>query len=107
MANKIQLRRGLKSEMPSLSSGEPCFTIDTHEFFMGTGTDSENVNMTGSLWYFGSDMTGSDEQSCEDCDFAKIGDVYFNTSTGELYKCTTSGVGKVAKWTYQCKLDIS
>lgn len=49
MANKILLRRGLKSKLPTLSAGEPAYTTDSREFFMGTG--SGNVNMGGSQWY--------------------------------------------------------
>ncbi|MBQ6559154.1 MAG: hypothetical protein IJL81_07265, partial [Clostridia bacterium] len=29
MANKIQLKRGLKSRLSALSAGEPAFTTDT------------------------------------------------------------------------------
>ena len=46
MANKIQIRRGLKSKLPTLSSGELAYTTDTRETFVGTG--SGNVNMGGS-----------------------------------------------------------
>ena len=38
MANKILLRRGLKSKLPTLSAGEPAYTTDSREFFMGTGS---------------------------------------------------------------------
>lgn len=38
MANKIQFRRGLKANLPTLSVGEPAFTTDTNQFYIGNGT---------------------------------------------------------------------
>lgn len=38
MANKIQLRRGVKANLPVLSAGEPAFTTDTKQLFIGDGT---------------------------------------------------------------------
>ena len=61
MANKILLRRGLKSKLPTLSAGEPAYTTDSREFFMGTG--SGNVNMGGSQWYTGTAMSGTSTSS--------------------------------------------
>jgi len=52
MANKIQFRRGLKANLPTLSVGEPAFTTDTKEFFIGDGTT--NVALTGGQ---GSDVS--------------------------------------------------
>ncbi|WP_238915111.1 hypothetical protein [Clostridium sp. YIM B02555] len=37
MANKIQIKRGLKANLPLLDVGEPAFTTDTKEFFIGDG----------------------------------------------------------------------
>jgi hypothetical protein len=36
MATKIQFRRGLKANLPVLSSGEPALTTDTLEVYVGT-----------------------------------------------------------------------
>ncbi len=36
MANKIQVKRGLKANIPALNVGEPGFTTDTKEFFIGS-----------------------------------------------------------------------
>lgn len=44
MANKIQLRRGVKANLPILSVGEPAFCTDTKELYMGTS--SGNVRMS-------------------------------------------------------------
>lgn len=38
MANKIQLRRGLAADLPTLAAGEPAFCTDTKELFIGDGT---------------------------------------------------------------------
>lgn len=103
MANKIQIRRGLKSEMPTLSSGEPAYTTDTRELFIGTG--SGNVNMGGSHWYRGTAMSGTSAAtgaySYAACPQVKLDDMYMNTSNGNIYACTTAGSGSGAKWTYQ------
>ena len=41
MAQKILIKRGLKSNLPKLDTGEPAYTIDTGELFIG-GTDKNN-----------------------------------------------------------------
>lgn len=45
MANKIKFRRGFKSALPTLEVGEPAFTTDTKELYVGS--DTGNVNITG------------------------------------------------------------
>ena len=40
MSNKIQIKRGLKANLPVLNEGEPAFTTDTKEFFVGDGTNN-------------------------------------------------------------------
>lgn len=40
MASQIQLKRGLKNNLPTLNIAEPAFTIDTNEFFVGNGIDN-------------------------------------------------------------------
>ena len=35
MANKIQIRRGLKTNLPNLDVGEPAICTDTKEVFIG------------------------------------------------------------------------
>lgn len=103
MANKIQLRRGLKSAMPTGSAGEPLYATDTRELFIGTG--SGNVNMGGSHWYRGTAMSGTsttaNAYSYSACPDVKLDDIYMNTSNGNIYACTTAGSGSAAKWTYQ------
>ncbi len=103
MASKIQLKRGLKSALPTLSSGEPAYTTDTRELYIGTG--SGNVNMGGSHWYTGTAMSGTSSTtgaySYSACPQVKVGDCYLNTSYGYVYQCTTAGSGTGAKWTYK------
>lgn len=103
MANKIQLRRGLKSALPMLSSGEPAYVTDTRELFVGTG--SGNVNMGRSHWYRGTAMSGTsttaNAYSYSACPQVKLNDLYMNTSNGNVYACTKAGSGTSAKWTYQ------
>ena len=38
MANKIQIRRGNKANLPTLSAGEPAFCTDTNQLFVGNGS---------------------------------------------------------------------
>lgn len=101
MANRIQLRRGIKSKLPTtLAVGEPAYTTDTHELFIGTG--SGNVNMSGGHWYNGTAMSGTgSSNSYSGCPLVKLGDMYLNTSNGYVYECTTAGSGTDAKWTYK------
>lgn len=102
MANKILLRRGLKSKLPTLSAGEPAYTTDSREFFMGTG--SGNVNMGGSQWHTGTAMSGtstSSTYSYTSCPLVKVGDIYLNTSYGYIYQCSTAGSGTTARWQYK------
>lgn len=40
MATSIQLKRGKKKNLPKLLKGEPAFTQDTKELFIGNGVDS-------------------------------------------------------------------
>lgn len=45
----IQLRRGNEVDLPILESGEPAFTTDTKNLYIGTGT--ENVQISGDQTY--------------------------------------------------------
>ena len=103
MANKIQLRRGLKSDLPTLASGEPGYITDTRELYIGTG--GGNVNMGGSHWYIGTAMSGTSSAantySYSGCPDVKLDDIYLNTNNGNIYTCTTAGSGTNAKWTYR------
>ena len=62
MANTIKIKRGLKTNLPTLAVGEQAYCTDTNELFIGTSTGnvlvSELVNR-GSI----SDATDTDEVS--------------------------------------------
>ena len=103
MSNKLQLKRGTKSRLPKLSEGEPAYTTDTYELFIGNG--SSNVNISGGKWYNGTQMDGTSTTAgayyYSACPLVKVGDMYLNTSSGNVYECTTAGSGSSAKWTYR------
>lgn len=43
MANKIQIKRGRKADMPQLSAGELGLAVDTDEVFIGNGDENMNI----------------------------------------------------------------
>lgn len=50
MTIPIKFRRGLKTNLPSTASaGEPLFTTDTHELFIGTGDGLASIGTDSSL----------------------------------------------------------
>ena len=71
MSQLIQFKRGLKADLPtSASAGEPLFTTDTYELFVGTGTSivpvvgvDENVKVsaTGKKDYLNEDYFEQDD----------------------------------------------
>lgn len=44
MAVTIQVKRGLKTNLPTLAAGEPAFCTDTKEVFMGDGTTNYQLS---------------------------------------------------------------
>ena len=58
----------------------------------------------GSLWYSGTAITGTAAAgtifSNSGITNALVNDKYLNTSTGNVYNCTTAGAASVAKWQY-------
>ena len=58
----------------------------------------------GSLWYSGTAITGTATAgtifSGSGIASALTNDKYLNTSTGNVYNCTTAGAASVAKWQY-------
>lgn len=61
---------------------------------------------TGSsaVWYTGTAITGTSTTptafSNSGIADAKVGDMYLNTNTSNVYKCTTGGAASAAKWVY-------
>ncbi len=49
MANKIQVKRGLKEDLPQLSVGEFGFCTDTDEVFIGNGEENVNIQVNKNI----------------------------------------------------------
>ena len=64
------------------------------------GVDGVN----GGRWYSGTVINGgagtTQIYTSSGIESAVIGDMYFNTSTNDTYRCTTAGDASIAKWTY-------
>ena len=62
----------------------------------------------GATWYSGTGVTGTSTTgtvfSASGVSSAKVNDLYLNTSTGAVYKCTTAGAASTAKWAYLCSI---
>lgn len=58
----------------------------------------------GSQWYTGTAVTGTSTTPAvfpgTGIAAALVGDIYLNTSNGNVYHCTTAGAAAVAKWAY-------
>jgi len=60
MANKIQIRRGLETNLPTLDVGEVAFTTDSYKFFIGTsGSNIEFRQASDFVDIAGDTMTGA------------------------------------------------
>lgn len=46
MARKLQIKRGLKKDMPTLAEGELGFAIDEKKVYIGTGSENVSVSTT-------------------------------------------------------------
>ena len=71
----------------------------------GTSTTDINDGERGATWYAGTAITGTSgaEKAFPSSGVANaiIGDHYLNTSTQNVYVCTTPGTPSVAKWSYE------
>ena len=58
----------------------------------------------GSQWYWGTAITGTSTSgavfSSSGITNARVNDKYYNTSTSNIYTCTTAGAASVARWAY-------
>ena len=84
-------------------------TITIHKLFTFaiafTGaTGAAGTNGTSATWYTGTKITGTNTTaqvfSGSGITAAKIGDMYLNTSTSNVYQCTVAGAASAAKWKY-------
>ena len=70
----------------------------------GEKGDTGATGQRGSAWYTGTAITGSETTGKVFSDSgiasALVNDMYLNTSTGAVYKCTTAGAASVATWAY-------
>lgn len=48
MPNQLQIRRGIKANLPTLASGEPGWCTDTFELFVGTGSANKFIGGSGT-----------------------------------------------------------
>lgn len=68
MQKRIKIRRGGVANLPNLEIGEPAFTTDTKELFIGSNTGNVKINMSTTLT---DEITGQDYQLC-----VRNGDLY-------------------------------
>lgn len=70
----------------------------------GDKGDTGETGQRGSAWYSGTAITGTATSgtvfSGSGITSALVNDMYLNTSTGAVYKCTKAGVANVATWAY-------
>ena len=70
----------------------------------GPKGDTGAAGQRGSAWYSGTAITGTATSgtvfSGSGITSALVNDMYLNTSTGAVYKCTKAGAANVATWAY-------
>lgn len=70
----------------------------------GPKGDTGAAGQRGSAWYTGTEITGTATSgtvfSGSGIASALVNDMYLNTSTGAVYKCTKAGAASVATWAY-------
>ncbi len=71
----------------------------------GQKGDSGSDGIRGSRWSTGTAITGTSTTAAvfsgTGIADALINDMYLNTSTGYIYRCTAAGTASVAKWVYE------
>lgn len=61
----------------------------------------------GSMWYTGTDIEGHSTTPTvyeTDIDYARVDDLYLNTSNGNVFACVTPGDPDTAEWVYNCNI---
>ena len=80
--------------------------IVIHKLFTFAIAFKGNAGSNGSSaqWYSGTGITGTSTTatiySGSGVSSAKVGDMYINTDTQNIYRCTTAGNASAAKWVY-------
>lgn len=76
----------------------------TSEAWSKTGNIKGSTGTRGSQWFSGTGITGTNATgtvfSGSGITSALVNDMYLNTSTAAVYKCTTGGNATTAKWAY-------
>lgn len=88
MPNKIQFKRGLKANLPSLGIGEPAFCTDTKEFYVGDG--SKNISIDEKCFYnilnFGGNADGVTPNDSAFTTVKAKGKIYFPQNSAKNAK---------------------
>ena len=71
-------------------------------------TGAKGSTGASSEWYTGTTITGTSTTatvfSSSGISSATVGDMYLNTSTYNVYRCSTAGAASAAKWVYVCNI---
>ena len=98
---------GTPSVTASTSNGTTTLTFN---YLKGAKGDKGKTGATGasSEWYTGTGVTGTSTTatvfSSSGVSAATVGDMYLNTSTYNVYRCSTAGAASAAKWVYVCNI---
>ncbi len=100
------------SNLGGSSSGEITLTFSVGSTTIGTKVFTWSKSITGATgstgssaqWYSGTGITGGSTTATafpnSGVSSAKVGDMYLNTTTQNIYRCTVSGAASAAKWVY-------
>lgn len=82
-------------------------TNGVFNFTLPKGDPGSN-GTNGGRWYTGTVLTGTNTSGTiftgSGVSTAVVGDMYLNTSTQNVYRCTTAGNASTAKWAYVCNI---
>lgn len=104
---------GWSTSIPSVAQGQYLWTRVTTTYTDNTTSVSYSVakqgstgatGTTGSQWYAGTGITGTSTTATSftgsGVSYARVNDMYLNTTAGNTYKCTVAGDATAAKWIY-------
>ena len=95
---------GTPSVTPSTSGTETTLTFNYLKGAKGDKGDKGDTGTRGSRWLSGDAITGTATTNTKFTSSgitdALVNDEYLNTSTGNVYKCTTAGNAATATWVY-------
>lgn len=107
MANKIQLRRGNKADLPALREGEPGFTLDTGELYIGSADGNRRIGSDGKKTVCFTVGTSTAGHSADDVDYLCDGandEVQINAAIAALP--SSGGEILLREGTYCCCASI-